>query len=220
MTTINKKTPEEMECMARWIVEGKLQGYLDFALYFGPRLTAIAKRAGFPETDAEIYAFECCEQIPPQTQRYFDLKARDKTEEYFYEQWVFWKAKLIRRRRHSAIYWTQAQPEAGDESAQERKEAKAYWLEQDYEVLSERMSVAEKAAFLEAYEEALQELPELQRAIFLLREVDGRWPYEDIANKYGLKPSAARVYCHRAKQTLRERLSNHPLLQQRLSAKS
>lgn len=214
-----QKTPAEMELMARGITDGEQEHYWEFGLYFGPRFRALARKERFSEINAEIYADDCCEQILQQTQRYFDLKAKGNTDDCFYEQWVFWKAKLIRRRFHSAIHWTQAQRDASDENAQERKEAKTNWLQQNNEFLSERMSLADKAAFLSAFEEALNELSELQRAIFLLREVDGCWSYADIAKKYKLSANAARVCCHRAKQKLRARFSKTPFLQKELAAK-
>jgi RNA polymerase sigma-70 factor (ECF subfamily) len=48
---------------------------------------------------------------------------------------------------------------------------------------------------------ALQHLPELDRAVLLLRALDGM-PYEDIAETLGIPVAGARVKVHRARQKL------------------
>jgi RNA polymerase sigma-70 factor (ECF subfamily) len=57
-----------------------------------------------------------------------------------------------------------------------------------------------------ALEEALGVLTPLQRAVFELRELEGR-PTEEVAGALGISPGAVRVHLHRARLRLRARLS-------------
>lgn len=59
-----------------------------------------------------------------------------------------------------------------------------------------------------ALDDALGILTPLQRAVFELREVEGR-PTEETAEILDLTPGAVRVHLHRARMRLRERLSPH-----------
>jgi RNA polymerase sigma-70 factor (ECF subfamily) len=58
-----------------------------------------------------------------------------------------------------------------------------------------------------ALEEALSALTPLQRAVFELRELEGR-PTEEVAEALGLSAGAVRVHLHRARLRLRARLSS------------
>ena len=60
----------------------------------------------------------------------------------------------------------------------------------------------------QALERALQELSPQQRAVFELREVEQR-PTEEVAEVLGIPAGTVRVYLHRARLKLRERLSPH-----------
>lgn len=66
----------------------------------------------------------------------------------------------------------------------------------------EVLGTAQARAALEA---AFGELTPLQRAVFELREVEGR-PTEDVAAALDLTPGAVRVHLHRARLRLRARL--------------
>jgi RNA polymerase sigma-70 factor (ECF subfamily) len=57
-----------------------------------------------------------------------------------------------------------------------------------------------------ALQEALGTLTPLQRAVFELREVEGR-PTEEVAQILDLNPGTVRVHLHRARLRLRDRLS-------------
>ncbi len=59
-----------------------------------------------------------------------------------------------------------------------------------------------------ALDEAMGALTPLQRAVFELREVEGR-PTEEVAQILDLTPGAVRVHLHRARLRLRERLLPH-----------
>jgi len=60
----------------------------------------------------------------------------------------------------------------------------------------------------EALERALGELPPIQRAIFELREAEGR-PTDQVAEILGLPPATVRVYLHRARLRLQALLGPH-----------
>jgi RNA polymerase sigma-70 factor (ECF subfamily) len=57
-------------------------------------------------------------------------------------------------------------------------------------------------------ERALDDLTPLQRAVFELREAEGR-PTDEVAEILGLSPGAVRVHLHRARLRLRAHLAAH-----------
>jgi len=59
-----------------------------------------------------------------------------------------------------------------------------------------------------ALEQALADLPAVQRAVFTLREIEGH-PAEEVGRILGLPAGTVRVYLHRARLKLRERLAPH-----------
>jgi RNA polymerase sigma-70 factor (ECF subfamily) len=59
-----------------------------------------------------------------------------------------------------------------------------------------------------ALERALEDLTPLQRAVFELRETEGR-PTAEVADILDLTPGAVRVHLHRARLRLRARLTDH-----------
>lgn len=60
----------------------------------------------------------------------------------------------------------------------------------------------------QALDRALGELPPVQRAVFELREVEGR-PTEEVARILELPPATVRVYLHRSRLRLRALLGPH-----------
>lgn len=65
--------------------------------------------------------------------------------------------------------------------------------------------LAEVSEFQQELERALQVLPETQRAIVVLREIQGL-KYEEIAAALELPLNTVKVYLHRARRELREHL--------------
>jgi RNA polymerase sigma-70 factor (ECF subfamily) len=59
-----------------------------------------------------------------------------------------------------------------------------------------------------ALEVALGDLTPLQRAVFELKEAEGR-PTDEVSEILGLSPGAVRVHLHRARLRLRRRLTDH-----------
>jgi RNA polymerase sigma-70 factor (ECF subfamily) len=57
-------------------------------------------------------------------------------------------------------------------------------------------------------EDALERLPELQRQVFLLRDVEG-WSGEDVCNALGIAGSNQRVLLHRARARIRRALERY-----------
>jgi len=86
-------------------------------------------------------------------------------------------------------------------SEDERLAQGAAWAEGPYDVLI-------NAEVKSALEEALGELTPLQRAVFELKQAEGR-PTHEVAEILGLTPGAVRVHLHRARLRLRESLSGH-----------
>lgn len=65
--------------------------------------------------------------------------------------------------------------------------------------------VLSNTEFLAALERALAELPVRQRAVWVLREIDGL-TFPQIGVTLNLSPGAARGHHHRAQSTLRRRM--------------
>lgn len=61
---------------------------------------------------------------------------------------------------------------------------------------------------LGALDRALEELTPVQRAVFALRELEGRTA-EEVGRMLDLPPGTVRVYLHRARMKLRDLLSPH-----------
>ena len=106
---------------------------------------------------------------------------------------------LLRRRSRE----TPLAPEDGDTLTAEdiRLSEGASWAQGPYDVLIN----SEVKGALEA---ALEELTPLQRAVFELRQTEGR-PTDEVAEILELSPGAVRVHLHRARLKLRARLSGH-----------
>lgn len=86
-------------------------------------------------------------------------------------------------------------------SEDERLVKGAAWAQGPYDVLI-------NAEVKEVLEGALEELTPLQRAVFELKQAEGR-PTDEVAEILELSPGAVRVHLHRARLKLRARLSGH-----------
>ncbi len=105
---------------------------------------------------------------------------------------------LRRRRRYQPL-----PEEESDEltPADDRLAHRGSWARPPDDVL---LGVEAKAAL----ERALEALTPLQRAVFELKETEGR-PTGEVADILDLTPGAVRVHLHRARLRLRARLSDH-----------
>lgn len=66
---------------------------------------------------------------------------------------------------------------------------------------------AEISALRDRLSAALRVLPELQRQVVLLHDVEG-WPHRDIGESLGITEGSSRVYLHKARRALREVLGH------------
>lgn len=111
---------------------------------------------------------------------------------------VFTKSidQLRRRGRETSLPEGEEPPAEGDEPLRAPS-----WARPPDEILL-------GAETREALERALGELPPVQRAIFELREAEGR-PTDEVAEILGLPPATVRVYLHRARLRLQGLLGAH-----------
>lgn len=78
---------------------------------------------------------------------------------------------------------------------------------------SSTLDMVDSRMRVEALRSFINELPEVQRSIILLRETDGR-RYDEIANILNLSEAQVKVYLHRARQRLQlqmKQLEQHGL---------
>lgn len=69
--------------------------------------------------------------------------------------------------------------------------------------------VTEAAELRDMLETAMQDLPEVQREIVMLHDLEG-WKHREIAERLDLPPGTVRSHLHFARKTLREALRNLP----------
>ncbi|MCA1788838.1 MAG: sigma-70 family RNA polymerase sigma factor [Thioalkalivibrio sp.] len=69
--------------------------------------------------------------------------------------------------------------------------------------------VTEAAELREMLEDALRDLPEVQREIVMLHDLEG-WKHREIAERLDLPPGTVRSHLHFARKALRESLRNLP----------
>ncbi len=202
---------DEYEQMAIDLQERKIEAFLAFDQLFTSRFYASALKNGLSITNAEIFAETCSNEIPAKVHGYFKLKQQQNPEGKFFEKWVWARAKKIRLRFHSLVKNLEGTvPSVGGKDGNERE-----WPGVTQRQLSEFFTLpevndAEKEQFHKALLEAVQALPEVQWDIFVLRYLNGRWSFTDIAARLGIDESAARVYAYRARQTLKKHLSRDP----------
>ena len=113
---------------------------------------------------------------------------------------VFNKAiDLLRRRRR---FEPLPEDDRGEPTAEDERLARGpAWARPPEELLL-------RAETRAALERALGELTPLQRAVFELKETEGR-PTDEAAEILGLSPGAVRVHLHRARLRLRALLHDH-----------
>jgi len=69
--------------------------------------------------------------------------------------------------------------------------------------------VTERAELRRILEEAMEELPEVQREIVMLHDLEG-WKHREIAERLDLPPGTVRSHLHFARKALREALRDFP----------
>lgn len=201
-------TDDGYEQLAIDLQERKIEALWTFDQLFTSRFYASALRNGLSITNAEIFAETCSNEIPIKVNGYFMLKQQLNPEGKFFEKWVWARAKKIRLRFHSLIN----RLEVTERNIGDKRSKEGEWLGVPAQQLSEFFTLPEgnnfeKEQFWKALQEAVQSLPDVQRDIFVLRYLNGRWSFTDIAGHLGIDESAARVYAYRARQTLKKHLS-------------
>ena len=69
---------------------------------------------------------------------------------------------------------------------------------------------AENAELKEALEQAMHQLPEIQRAILQLRDIEG-YHYKEIADTLNINEQQVKVYLYRARLNMRKQLNKSEL---------
>jgi RNA polymerase sigma factor (sigma-70 family) len=168
------------------------EAYAEFADTFGPRLRAYFVSRGLVLADAEDLAVSCVTDIALKVDRYRQSVGGG------FEAWVFTLA------RHALSDWrrTQLPTEPLDESllvggAGEDKE--------------------EKSDIVFAVREALERLPDADRMLILLRDLEGEHSYQEIGERMNIRQETARVRHSRALAKLKSILEYDPRVRRRLA---
>jgi RNA polymerase sigma-70 factor (ECF subfamily) len=162
----------------------------------GDRLYALALRT---TRDPDLAADAVQEAFASALEKVSDFRGASRVSTWLHRI-VFNKSidMLRRRRRYAPL------PAEGPERITAEDEELAHaptWARPPDEVL---LGAETKMAL----EEALEDLTPLQRAVFELKEAEGR-PTSEVVEILGLTPAALRVHLHRARLKLRARLTVH-----------
>jgi RNA polymerase sigma-70 factor, ECF subfamily len=161
----------------------------------GDRLYALALRV---TRDPDLAADALQDGFASAIEKLGDFGERSSLATWLYRI-VYNKAiDQLRKRRREAV----ADDDPDELTAEDARLMTAPpWSQPPDEVLLSRESRA-------ALEQAMAELSPTQRAVFELREIEGR-PTEEVAELLGLPVGTVRVYLHRARLRLRALLSPH-----------
>jgi RNA polymerase sigma-70 factor (ECF subfamily) len=162
------------------------EAFAEFAEIFGPRLMAFFVRRGLSVGDAEDLSVSCVTDISLKVDKYTALR------EGGFTSWVFALA-----RNALADWWRSHRPA---EPLPENFSSPVQESE-DGEPVSE---------VVVAVRQALNLLSESDRSVILLRELEGRYTYDEIAERLGIRAEAARVRHHRALKRLKAILEEDP----------
>lgn len=167
--------------------------FREFASLFGPRLRTFFARRGLTLDDAEDLAMSCITDVAMKAHMY-----RSEGGGRF-AAWVFTIA-----RRAQADWWRRHRP--------------ADALSEDLAMpgleIEDGMRVA---AIVDAVREAVAKLPEVDRRLLLLRDLEQNEPYSEIARHLGIRTTAARVRHLRSLRKLRSLLETDPRIQSLLN---
>ena len=162
----------------------------------GDRLYALALRV---TRDADLAADAVQEAFAAALEKAAGFRGEARLSTWLHRI-VFNKAVDLLRRRHREEPWPEEEP-AAPTAEDERLGHGPSWARPPDELL-----LGKEAR--QALEDALGILTPLQRAVFELREVEGR-PTEEVADILDISPGAVRVHLHRSRLRLRERLAPH-----------
>lgn len=162
----------------------------------GDRLYALALRT---TRDPDLAADAVQEAFASALEKADDFRGEARVGTWLHRI-VFNKSIDILRRRRRYTPLPDDEPDRLT-SEDERLAHGSSWAEGPYDVL---INSEVKAAL----DEALEELTPLQRAVFELKQTEGR-PTDEVSEILDITPGAVRVHLHRARLRLRALLSGH-----------
>lgn len=120
-------------------------------------------------------------------------------------------ARARRRRDRRSIAFSELAPAGGEASVEPERFLPAghrwagHWATPPVEWPEDRLLSLEVR---EQVERALAHLPDRQRAVVILRDVEG-WPPSEICAVFGIRPGNERVLLHRARAAIRRELEQY-----------
>jgi len=168
------------------------EAFAEFAEIFGPRLRAYFVKRGLSAGDAEDLSVSCVTDIALKVNRYTPVR------EGGFTSWVFALAY------HSLVDWWRSRRTTEPLPENLSSPARPDDDEADAEVVA-------------AVRQALNLLNDADRSIILLRELEGSYTYEEVAEHLGIRANAARVRHHRALKKLKAILEEDPRIVKFLS---
>lgn len=188
----------ELESLAWRMAAGEEVAFAEFGRRFGPRLWAFFHRLGLSPADAEEMAVTSVTEVSLRILQYtpsLDGRFTGWVYTVAYRLMVDWKR---RNRRHEASL-----------SDAVTSQLPAIQLDDDRKATS-----AEQAMIVGAVQDAMEELPEVDRQIVSMRHLGIEHSYEEIAHKLGISSGNARVRHHRALRKLEQLLAQNPRLRE------
>ncbi len=131
-------------------------------------------------------------------------RAKDVVQESFARLWM--KVDTVESAKAKSYLFTTAHHILVDES---RKDKRSTRMEEHYEDL--RSTHQDQPDLKEVLEAALATLPEVQRSVVLLRDLEG-YTYEEIAELTGLNLSQVKVYIYRGRNALKDHIGKLELV--------
>jgi RNA polymerase sigma factor (sigma-70 family) len=122
-------------------------------------------------------------------------KAKDIVQDSFEKMWM--KHTEIEYSKSKSYLFTTAYHTMVDGTRRDSKQTRFEPVHQNYITVENKYSDLK-----EVLEEALAQLPEIQRSVIMLRDYEG-YAYDEIGEITGLNESQVKVYIFRARMTLK-----------------
>ena len=131
-------------------------------------------------------------------------RAKDVVQESFARLWM--KVDSVEGNKAKSYLFTTAHHVIVDTVRRDKRSAR---MEEHHENI--RFSTPHQPDLKEVLDEALATLPEVQRSVVLLRDLEG-YAYEEIAEITGLNLTQVKVYIYRGRTTLKDYIRNLELV--------